>query len=145
MSIVPDGAVSVTMTAIPGCTATPTPMESAASPGPASTVSWDGNYRGTVHIAGLGSRVRQQGGETNPQIVFRVTNNALFYAVPHQNAPNNPMPVYSAMIVPDGSFRVGLTSGTTTGRVTGKHISSKIDGSSGVYSLALDRSYRGAL
>lgn len=120
-------------------------MESAAAPGPASTVSWDGNYRGTVHIAGLGSRVRQQGGETNPQTVFRVTNNALSYAVPHPNAPNNPMPVYSAMIAPDGSFRVGLTTVTTGGCLTGTHVSSKIDGSVCVYSVALDRSDRGAL
>ena len=124
-------AVSVTMMAIAGCTATSTPIDSAASPGPASAVSWEGNYRGTV--------------ETDPQIAFWVTNNAFSQVLPHPNAPNNPTPVYSVMIAPDGSFRVCLTTGTTGGRVTGTHVSSKIDGSVCVYSVALDRSYRGAL
>ena len=95
--------------------------------------------------AGLGSRVQHQWCETDPQIVFLVTDSALSYAMPHPNAPNNPTPVYSAMIAPDGSFRVGLTTGTTTSRVTGKHISSKIDGSVCVHSFSLDRSSRGAL
>jgi hypothetical protein len=124
-------AVFVTMMAIAGCTAPPTPIDSAASPGPASAVSWDGNYRGTV--------------ETDPQIVVRVTNNAFSQVLRHPNAPNNPTPVYSVMIAPDGSFRVGLTTVTTGGCLTGTHVSSKIDGSVCVYSVALDRSDRGAL
>ena len=144
MCEVPEVAVSITVMAIAGCTATPTPIDSAASPGPASAVSWDGIYRGTVHMPGSVHGVQQQWCETNPQIVFLVTNNAFSYAMPHPNTPNNPTPVYSAMIAPDGSFRVGLTSGTMTGRVTGTHISSKIDGSACVYSFSLDRSYRGA-
>jgi hypothetical protein len=131
---------TIAMMTIAGCTATPRPpASSAASPGPVSAVSWDGTYRGAVQITGLGSGVQQQWCETDPQIVFQVTNNAFSYAMPHPNAPNNPTPVYSATIASDGSFRSSLPSGTMTGRVTGTHIAGKIDGSVCVYSFALDR------
>jgi hypothetical protein len=133
--------VSVAMLAVAGCTATPaTQLNSTASPGPAIATSWDGTYRGAVQIIGLGSGVQQQWCETDPQIVFQVTNSAFSYAMPHPNAPNNPTPVYSATIAPDGSFRSSLPTGTMTGRVNGTHISGKIDGSVCVYSFALDRS-----
>ena len=133
--------MSVTMMAIAGCTATPaTQLNSVASPGPAAATSWDGIYRGAVQITGLGSGVQQQWCETDPQIAFQVTNNAFSYAMPHPNAPNNPTPIYSATIAPDGSFRSSLASGTMTGRIIGSHISGKIDGSVCVYAFALDRS-----
>ncbi len=126
--------------AIIGCTATPaTQVNSAAPPVSGSANSWDGTYRGSVQITGLGSGVKQQWCETDPQIIFQVTHNAFSYAMPHPNAPNNPTPVYSATIASDGSFRSSLSSGTMTGRVTGTHIAGKIDGSVCVYSFALDR------
>jgi hypothetical protein len=132
--------MSLVTVAIIGCTPTPsTQVNSAASSGSAAANSWDGTYRGSVQITGLGSGVQQQWCETDPQIVFEVTHNAFSYAMPHPNAPNNPTPVYSATIAADGSFRSSLSSGTMTGRVTGTRIAGQIDGSVCVYSFALDR------
>jgi hypothetical protein len=136
-----DAGGLVAVMALAGCTATPGAQTgSAAAPGPASTVSWDGTYRGTLHITGLGSGVQRQWCESDPQIVFVVTNNSFSYAMPHPNAPNNPTPVYSAAIASDGAFRSSIASGTMTGRVTGAHISGTINGSVCVYSFTLDRS-----
>jgi hypothetical protein len=132
--------ITSAMAAVIGCTPTPaTQVNSAASSGSAAANSWDGTYRGSVQITGLGSGVQQQWCETEPQIAFQVTHNAFSYAMPHPNAPNNPTPVYSATIASDGTFRSGLATGTMTGRITGTHIAGKIDGSVCVYSFALDR------
>ena len=124
-------------TTIVGCTPAQSPPPTAAAP--AAAVSWDGTYRGTVQITGLGSGTLRQWCDTDPQIVFQVSHNAFSYAQPHPNAPNNPTPVYAATIAPDGTFNTTLASGTMRGRVTGTHMSGEIDGSVCVYSFALDR------
>jgi hypothetical protein len=123
-------------TTIVGCTPAQSPPPSAVAP---AAVSWDGTYRGTVQITGLGSGTQRQWCETDPQIVFQVSNNAFSYAQPHPNAPNNPTPVYAATIASDGTFRSSLANGTMTGRVAGTHMSGEIDGAVCVYSFALDR------
>ena len=123
-------------TTIVGCTPAQSPPSSAVAP---AAVSWDGIYRGSVQITGIGSGTLRSWCETDPQIVFQVSNNAFSYAQPHPNAPNNPTPVYAATIAPDGTFNTTLASGTMRGRVTGTHMSGEIDGSVCVYSFALDR------
>jgi hypothetical protein len=134
------GAVMTAM-AVAGCAATPgPPAASAASPRPAPAASWDGTYRGTVQITGMGSGVQRQWCETPPQIVFQVSNNAFSYAMPHPNAPDNPTPVYAATIAPDGAFRSSIGSGTMNGRVIGNRMSGTISGSVCVYAFTLDRS-----
>jgi len=123
-------------TTVVGCTPAQSPPSSAVAP---SAVSWDGTYRGSVQITGIGSGTLRSWCETDPQIVFQVSHNAFSYAQPHPNAPNNPTPVYAATIAPDGTFNTTLASGTMRGRVTGTHMSGEIDGSVCVYSFALDR------
>jgi hypothetical protein len=123
-------------TAIAGCTPAQSPPSSAVAP---AAVSWDGTYRGTVQITGLGSGTQRQWCETDPQIVFQVSNNAFSYSQPHPNAPDNPTPVYAATIASDGTFRSALANGTMIGHITGTHMSGEIDGAVCVYSFALDR------
>ena len=106
----------------------------------ATTVSWDGTYRGSIQITGLGSGVQRLWCETNPEIVVHVANNAFRYEMPHPNAPDNPTPVYAATIAPDGTFNGQIGSGTMSGRVTGTHMSGHIDGSVCVYAFSMDRS-----
>jgi hypothetical protein len=131
--------LAITVLALAGCTPTPGAPTGTAAPAPAAAVSWDGTYRGTVQITGLGSGTMRQWCETDPQIVFQVSNNAFSYAMPHPNAPDNPSPVYAATIASDGTFSTTLASGTMRGHVSGTHISGEIDGSVCVYSFALDR------
>ncbi len=106
----------------------------------ASSVSWDGTYHGTVQITGLGSGMQQRWCETEPNMVIHVTRNAFQYAMPHPNAPDNPTPVYSATIAPDGTFNSQLDSGLMMGRVTGSHIAGTIKGSLCDYAFSMDRS-----
>jgi hypothetical protein len=122
-----------------GCSPPPG-SASAGSTASTPSVSWDGAYRGTVQITGLGSGVQRQWCETDPQMVVQVAANAFSYSMPHPNAPNNPTPVYSATIAPDGSFRSDIGSGVMTGRVSGTRMTGFIDGSVCVYSFTMDRS-----
>ena len=103
-------------------------------------VSWDGTYRGTIQITGVGSGVQRPWCQTDPQMVVQVTNNAFRYAMPHPNAPDNPTPVYAATIGPDGIFKSQIGSGTMSGRVDGTRITGAIDGSVCVYAFSMDRS-----
>jgi hypothetical protein len=105
-----------------------------------STVSWDGTYRGAIQITGTGSGIQQRWCETDPKMVVQVTNNSFRYAMPHPNAPDNPTPVYSATIAPDGTFYGQLQSGTMHGRITGSRMSGTVDGSVCVYAFSMDRS-----
>jgi hypothetical protein len=107
---------------------------------PASPVSWDGMYRGAIQITGLGSGVQRQWCQTDPQMVVQVTNNSFRYEMPHPNAPDNPTPVYTATIAPDGTFNSQVVSGTIIGRVTGTRMSGTIDGSVCGYAFSMDRS-----
>jgi hypothetical protein len=113
----------------------------ASSTGPAAvpSVSWDGTYRGSVQITGLGSGIQKSWCETDPQMVVQVTGNAFSYAMPHPNAPDNPTPVYSATIAPDGAFSSQIGTGLMSGRVIGTRMSGTINGSVCVYSFALER------
>jgi len=103
-------------------------------------VSWDGVYRGTIQITGLGSSIDRRWCETDPQMTVQVAAGKFSYAMPHPNAPDNPTPVYPATIAPDGSFRSDIGSGVMTGKVAGGHMTGMIDGSVCVYSFTMDRS-----
>ena len=124
--------------ALAGCVSGPNPPPGGAVPAP--KVSWDGTYRGTVQIAGLGSGVRRDWCETNPQMVVQVTGDSFTYAMPHPNAPQNPTPVYSPTIAPNGAFRTEIGSGAMTGQVVGNHMSGTIHGSACDYAFSADRS-----
>jgi hypothetical protein len=108
--------------------------------GGTTAASWDGTYRGTIEITGLGSGIQRSWCETVPQIVVQVANNAFRYEMPHPNAPDNPTPVYVATIAPEGTFTSQIGSGTMTGRVTGLRMSGNISGSVCVYAFSMDRS-----
>ena len=124
--------------ALLGCGAPPQPAPSTATVA-SSPVSWDGAYRGTVEITGLGSGIQRQWCETDAQIAVQVTGNKFGYAMAHPNTPGNPTMMYSAAIAPDGSFRSDIGSGVMTGRVAGTHMSGMIDGSACVYSFTMER------
>jgi hypothetical protein len=128
----------IAVVAIAGCSPPP-PSAASGATAPQPAVSWDGAYRGTVQITGLGSGIQRQWCETDPQMVVQVTDNKFGYAMPHPNTPGNPTMVYSAAIGPDGSFRSEIGAGVMTGRVTGVHMTGLIDGSACVYSFAMDR------
>jgi hypothetical protein len=72
-------------------------------------------------------------------MVVQVVRSAFAYAMPHPNAPDNPTPVYSATIAPDGSFVGTLSSGEMRGRVVGGHMAGTINGAVCVYSFSADR------
>jgi hypothetical protein len=124
--------------ALLGCNP-PSQSVSVAPAVPPTTASWDGAYRGTVEITGLGSGIQKQWCETDPQMSVQVAGNKFGYAMAHPNTPGNPTMVYSAAIGPDGSFRSDIGTGVMTGRVSGIHMAGMIDGSACVYSFAMDR------
>ena len=115
-------------------------MQSGGAAAPAPAVSWDGTYRGTVQITGLGSGMQRQWCETDPAMVVQVTGNSFTYSMPHPNAPGNPTPVYPASIAPDGTFHTEIGSGVMNGQVIGGHMSGTISGSACVYAFSMDRS-----
>jgi hypothetical protein len=131
-------AAVIAVTAIAGCSS---PQQPAAtgSVAPPPSVSWDGAYRGTVQITGLGSGIQRQWCETEPQMAVQVAGNSFSYAMPHPNTPGTPTMVYSAAIAPDGSFRSDIGTGVMTGRVTGTQMTGLIDGSACVYSFTMER------
>jgi hypothetical protein len=131
--------VIVGAVALAGCNSPPKVQPgSAAAPAPA--VSWDGTYRGTVQITGLGSGMQRSWCETDPQIVIQVSGNSFTYAMPHPNAPDNPTPIYSATIAPNGTFNTQIASGMMSGRVADSRMSGTISGAACVYAFSADRS-----
>jgi hypothetical protein len=72
----------IVVIAITGCSPPPQSVSSGAT-APPPLVSWDGSYRGTVQITGLGSGIQRQWCETDPQMAVLVTANRFNYAMPH--------------------------------------------------------------
>ncbi len=129
----------VSAIALAGCASEPkAPPGNAVAP--AAQVSWDGTYRGTIQVTGTGSGVQVRWCETDPRMVVQVTGNSFSYSMPHPNAPDNPTPVYSATIAPNGIFRAERISGVMHGQVAGTHMSGTVDGSVCVYAFSADRS-----
>jgi hypothetical protein len=128
----------IAVAAIAGCNSPPQSV-SVGSTAPPPAVSWDGAYRGTVQITGLGSGIQRDWCETDPQMTVQVAGNKFTYTMPHPNTPGEPTMVYSASIAPDGSFRSDIGTGVMTGRVAGSRITGLIDGSACVYSFSMDR------
>ena len=125
--------------ALAGCAQQPTTQRSDVDVS-APTVSWNGTYRGTMRITGIGSGVQRRWCETDPQMIVQVAGNSFTYAMTHPNVPDNPTPVYSTTIAPDGVFQSQLGSGVMNGKVVGSHMSGTIDGSACVYAFSADRS-----
>jgi hypothetical protein len=69
-----------------------------------------------------------------------VTDKAFQYAMSHPHAPDNPTPVYSATIAPNGTFNSQIFSGTTTSRATGTSMSGTIEGSVCSYAFSMGQS-----
>jgi hypothetical protein len=132
-------AAGIAVITLVGCSSPPKPASSGA-PSSTPSVSWDGAYRGTIQITGLGSGIDKKWCETDPQMAVQVTAGKFSYAMPHPNAPENPTPVYSTIIASSGSFRSEIGSGVMTGQVVGSHMTGMIDGSVCVYSFTMDRS-----
>jgi hypothetical protein len=131
-------AAVIAVIASAGC-GSPPKLASSDPPSSVPSVSWDGVYRGTVQITGLGSGMDTKWCETDPQMTVQVVGGKFSYAMPHPNVPANPTPVYPATIAPDGSFLSDIESGVMTGQVTGSHMTGTIDGSACVYSFSLVR------
>ena len=73
-----------------GCS--PSPKSASSDPAPsAPPVSWDGVYRGTIQITGIGSSIDRRWCETDPQMTVQVAAGKFSYAMPHPNAPDNPL------------------------------------------------------
>jgi hypothetical protein len=132
-------AATGVMLLLAGCTPEPKAPATATVDAKPS-MSWDGMYRGSIQVTGLGSGIEASWCETDPQMLVRVSSAAFSYAMPHPNAPGNPTPVYSGNVASDGTFTANLGSGTMAGRITGDRMEGKIDGSVCVYSFAMTRS-----
>jgi len=125
--------------ALASCASEPR-MPPIGAPAPVPAVSWDGTYRGTIQITGVGSGAQRDWCETDLQMVVQVTANSFTYALPHPNVLHNPTPIYSATIASSGTFQSRIGSGVMTGQVAGSHMSGTIDGSLCAYAFSADRS-----
>ena len=123
-------------------------------PGPSMTASegatftvippataFDGSYANTLRLAqsfGGGKDVNEWC--TSPgQPLITVENGQFTYSVSHPNVPGNATPIYPAIMAADGSFYGAITAGVISGRVSGKQIEGKIDGSACVYAFSGNR------
>ena len=116
-----------------------------------SAVSFDGNYHGSVALAGVASGIDRQMCAVDPHLSLLVTNNSFTYTQPHPNiAGTSPgitaqatTPIYTATIAPDGSFSGqsnGVEGGTIQGIVSGTHMSGTINGLLCGYKFSAERS-----
>ena len=111
-------------------------------PGPAPITTFDGSYRATIRLgnsSAIASGTAQSWCQTPGQPLITVANGQLTYTVPHPNLPGTPAPVFSATFAEDGSFFGQVINGTMSGRVTGSHITGKIDGQGCIYTFNGDR------
>lgn len=136
-------ATLATGLALNACAPPPPP-----APPPAPAVSYDGTYRGTLMLTGVGAGVPREGCATNPQMVLQVSNNAFTYVQTHPNsnvtAPGmqtvSATTTYTVAIAPNGSFSgQSEVSGTMSGTISGTHMSGMIEGIVCVYSFTADR------
>jgi hypothetical protein len=107
---------------------------------PPATV-FDGSYTNTLRIVrSFGGGKDVQEWCTSPgQPIITVENGQFTYAVSHPNVPGNATPIYPAIMAADGSFYGAITAGVVSGRVSGKQIEGKIDGSACVYTFSGNR------
>ncbi len=122
--------------ALAGCGG-PTPVAQTA---PAPAVSYDGQYRGTVHLTGVGSGTDRSWCDSNTTFAVDVVNNAFTFTQTHPGLPNAPPVTYSAAIARDGTLQgqSGVT-GQITGQIEGSTMTGDIDGIGCAYKFSATR------
>ncbi len=107
-------------------------------PGLAAVTAFDGSYHTTIRVSNSPATVAAQTQswcDTPGQSVITVAGGQLAYTVPHPNLPGTPAPIFEATFAQDGSFLGQVINGTMSGRVTGSHITGKIDGQGCLYAF----------
>jgi hypothetical protein len=121
--------------ALGGCASQPPPP-----PPPGPVVAYDGTYRGTVQVTGMGAGGNRDWCATNPHVVLQVRNGEFSYTQTHPNAPDQSTNTYTISIAADGVLSGQSDTATAMfGTVSGSHMAATIEGLTCVYSLAADR------
>ena len=102
-------------------------------PAPPPITSFDGSYRTTIRITNTRATERTIWCNTSGQSVVTVANGQFRYAVPHPDIPGNPTPAFPATFAADGTFSGQVTGGMIYGRVQGRYMEGRIDGSACLY------------
>jgi hypothetical protein len=102
-------------------------------PPPPPITSFDGSYRTTIRITNTRATEGTIWCNTSGQSVVTVANGQFRYAVPHPDIPGNPTPAFPATFAADGTFSGQVTGGMIYGRVKGRHMEGRIDGSACLY------------
>ncbi len=109
-------------------------------PAPPPITAFDGAYRTTLRLtSAFGSSQVTTWCQSPGQSTITVANGQFTYALPHPNVPGNATPTYTATMAEDGSFSGEIVAGTISGRVQGRHIEGRIDGSACVYAFSGER------
>ena len=128
-----------------GCDGPRSQVQPAASP--ATAISFDGRYEGTVRVTGASLGMTRSNCATSARISVEVKNNQFALATPHPEAvasapslADRTTPVYDATIRPDGTI-VGAsqTNATMQGRISGSRMSGQIFGLLCYYEFTADR------
>jgi hypothetical protein len=134
----------IILSAIGGCAPSGPPPVPATSTG--SPVSFDGDYRGSIHVTSSGVG----GGQTNwcdtpPAISLSLQQNAFSYVLTHPNVPKDSSyslsPTFAVVVAPDGSFSTTSQNGEAqmVGRITGSHLAGRIDGTACGYAFVAEK------
>jgi hypothetical protein len=121
-----------------GCAGPMGPIRS-DPPAPPPTTSFDGSYRTTIGTLPTKATEGTIWCNTSGQEVVAVVNGQFIFAVPHPDVPGNPTPTLPATFAADGTFFGQVTSGMIYGRVQGRHMEGRIDGSACLYTFTGQR------
>jgi hypothetical protein len=109
-------------------------------PAPPPVTSFDGSYRNTIRSVSTRAAQGTIWCDTTGQAVTTVVTNGKFtVAVPHPNVPGNPTPAFPATFAVDGTFSGQVIVGTMFGRVQGRYMEGRIDGSACIYTFTGER------
>jgi hypothetical protein len=102
---------------------------------------FDGSYANTLSVVQFygSGKVVHDWCNSPGQPIITVENGQFAYAVPHPNIPGNATPIFAAIMAADGSFYGEIVAGVLSGRVSGKQIDGKIDGSGCIYIFSGNR------
>jgi hypothetical protein len=121
-----------------GCAGPMGPIRSEPPPPPPIT-SFDGSYRTTIQTVPTQATQGTIWCNTPAEVVVRVANGQVVFAVQHPDVPGNPTPNLPATFAADGTFSGQVTIGTLFGRVQGSHMEGRIDGSACIYTFTGER------
>jgi hypothetical protein len=132
--------------ALSGCATSGPP---AVSPSPPSvSVSFDGDYRGTIQLTSTNSLVsgaQSSWCNTPPAIALSLRNNAFSYVLAHPSVPKDSgyslSPTFSVAVAPDGSFDATSQNGEAEmiGRITGSRMTGRISGTGCGYAFSAEK------